>query len=388
MDEQRMNFINDIRERRARNRRRRMRRRAAMLTALMLAATASCGFVYTASANEITLTEINEFTGQSNTTVIKTHASSVEEILDEHGMSVSEADKISVSSSEPAATEEPAQENTDGGQAGDITGDANIVVMRGKQVTVKTKDGEQVVNVTKADAKAALEEAGITVGENDEVKADGDVIELVSVTEKEEVTTEPVPFETEYVEDDTLAAGETKVSTEGREGEKTIIHKITFKDGVEVNRELVSEDITKEPVNKVVLKGTKPAATPGPTVSQASAVTGGSDTGNTIDGHSYSKKITMRATAYSTHPSENGGYTVSAMGNPLGHGIVAVDPSVIPLGSKVYVAAADGSWVYGVASAEDTGGAIKGNKIDLCYEGSVSEVNTFGVRDCVVYILD
>ena len=92
-----------------------------------------------------------------------------------------------------------------------------------------------------------------------------------------------------------------------------------------------------------------------------------------------------RATAYSTSPSENGGYTVSAMGNPLGYGIVAVDPSVVPLGSKVYVTSADGSWSYGVASAEDTGGAIKGNKIDLCYG---SNANDFGRRSCVVYILE
>ena len=96
----------------------------------------------------------------------------------------------------------------------------------------------------------------------------------------------------------------------------------------------------------------------------------------------------MTATAYSTSPSENGGYTVSAMGNSLGYGIVAVDPSVVPLGSKVYVESTDGTWTYGVASAEDTGGAIKGNRIDLCYEGSVASVNTFGRRSCNVYILE
>ena len=373
MDEQRMHFIMDIRKRRQQKRLKRLKHKIAGLTALAITASASCGFVYTASANEITLTEINEFTGQNDTTVIKTHADSVEEILDEHGVSVSETDKVNV----PVSS--------------DITGDTNIVVTYGKQVTVKTKDGEQVVNVTKADAKAALEEAGIAVGDKDEVKSDGDVIELVSVNETEEVTTEAVPFETEYVEDDTLPEGETQVSTEGQEGVKTIIHKVMFRDGVETGRELVSEEITKEPVNKVILKGTKkpePTAAPGKTVAEASAASSAVDTGSTIAGYKYTKKITMRATAYSTHPSENGGYTVSAMGNPLGHGIVAVDPSVIPLGSKVYIEAADGSWVYGVASAEDTGGAIKGNKIDLCYEGSVSDVNIFGVRDCVVYILE
>ena len=369
MDKQKMYLIQDIRKRRQQKKLERIKKRIALLTAMVIASGLSGGWIYTASANEITLTEINEFTGQNDTTVIKTHANSVEKILTDQGVSIGEDDKVNI----PVAS--------------DVTGDTNIVVTRGKQVTVKTKDGEQVVSVTKADAKAALEEAGIAVGEKDEVTADGDTIELVAVHDTDETTTEAVPFETEYVEDDTLPAGETKVQTEGEEGVKTIVHKVTLKDGTEFGRELMSEDITKDPVNRVILKGTK-AAEPGKTVAQASAAPSATDTGNTINGRKYSRKITMTATAYSTHPSENGGYTVSAMGNTLGHGIVAVDPSVIPLGSKVYVEAADGSWVYGVASAEDTGGAIKGNRIDLCYEGSVSEVNNFGIRSCVVYILE
>ena len=366
MDEQKFNLIQDIRKRRQLNKRRRAKKRAAVISVIAAASVVSSCFVYTASANEITLTEIDEFNGSHETTVIKTHTKSVEKILADNGVSVGESDKLNV----PIAS--------------DVTDDANIVVKRGRQITVKTKDGEQVVSVTKADAKEALAEAGIAVGEMDEVTSQDGRIELVEVNEKEETTTEAVPFETEYVEDSTLPAGETKVKTEGSEGVKTIVHKVTLKDGSEVDRQVVSEDITEAPVNKVVLKGTKP----GNTVATASAAPAASESGNTIAGYKYTKKITMRATAYSTHPSENGGYTVSALGNQLGHGIVAVDPSVVPLGSKVYVAAADGSWVYGVASAEDTGGSIKGNKIDLCYEGTVAEVNQFGIRDCVVYVLE
>ena len=108
--------------------------------------------------------------------------------------------------------------------------------------------------------------------------------------------------------------------------------------------------------------------------------------GGIIDGMNYSRRIDMTATAYSTAPEENGGYSVSAMGSPLGYGIVAVDPSVIPLGSTVYVTSDDGSWSYGVASAEDTGGAIKGNRIDLCYD-TTGDVSWFGRRGCVVYVL-
>lgn len=369
MDKQKQMLIDSIRKRRKQKKLQQARRRVAAVVTATVMALSSLGFAYTASANEITLTEINEFTGQNNTMVIKTHTNSLEKILEDNGVSVTEHDKVNVP------------------MESDITEDTDVVITRGKPVTVKTKDGEQTVSVTKADAKAALQEVGISVGELDEINSDGNRIEVISVDEANDIQTESIPFETEYVEDSELPEGETSVRSEGAEGVKTLTYKVVLKDGAEVSRELISEDITDAPKNRVIAKGTKKAA-PAKTVQEMSMNDSpATDTGSTIAGHKYSKKITMRATAYSTHPSENGGYTVSAMGNQLGHGIVAVDPSVIPLGSKVYVEAADGSWTYGVASAEDTGGSIKGNKIDLCYEGTVSEVNKFGIRDCVVYVL-
>lgn len=370
MEKQKLDLINDIRDRRKQKKLKQTRRKILSIITMTAVTMSSFGFAYTASAKEITLTEINEFTGQNDTRIIKTHTDSVEKILEDHGVTINETDKINI----------PLESA--------VTDDTDIVVTRGKQITVKTKDGEQIVSVTKADAKDALVEAGYNVDEKDEIKADGDTIELIEVEETEIKETEPVAFETEYIDDPELIEGETKVISEGVDGVKTKTYTVTVKDGAEISRELISEEITTEPENKVIAKGSKTPQNPGTTVGQASSTSPGIDTGSTIAGYKYTKKITMRATAYSTHPSENGGYTVSAMGNPLGHGIVAVDPSIIPLGSKVYIEAADGSWVYGVASAEDTGGAIKGNKIDLCYEGSVSEVNTFGIRDCVVYILE
>ena len=62
-------------------------------------------------------------------------------------------------------------------------------------------------------------------------------------------------------------------------------------------------------------------------------------------------------------------------------GVIAVDPSVIPLGTKVYVEG------YGFASCEDTGGAIKGKKIDLCFN-TVEECYQWGVQSVKLYILD
>ena len=103
---------------------------------------------------------------------------------------------------------------------------------------------------------------------------------------------------------------------------------------------------------------------------------------NMIHGKKYKKKIVMRGTAYD--PSA-GKWTAS--GTRARVGAVAVDPRVIPLGTKLYIESADGFPTYGFAVAEDTGGAIKGNRIDVFYN-SRSQALRFGRRNVVVYILE
>ncbi len=93
------------------------------------------------------------------------------------------------------------------------------------------------------------------------------------------------------------------------------------------------------------------------------------------------RTITMSSTAYTADPRENGGYSVTAMGTPIRQGVVAVDPNVIPLGTRLYIEG------YGYARAEDTGGAIKGHRIDLAF-GSASASNNWGRRTVRVTILN
>lgn len=90
----------------------------------------------------------------------------------------------------------------------------------------------------------------------------------------------------------------------------------------------------------------------------------------------------MKGTAYTTGGKVG---TRTASGTQVRVGVVAVDRSVMPLGTKVYVVSNDGSYVYGFAVAEDTG--VRGNIIDL-YMDTYNECIQFGVRDCTVYILD
>ena len=98
--------------------------------------------------------------------------------------------------------------------------------------------------------------------------------------------------------------------------------------------------------------------------------------------YTYTKKLDVTCTAYSCE-----GYTgITATGTIARVGAVAVDPRYIPLGTKMYIVSNDGKYIYGYCVAEDTGGSIKGNKIDLYFD-TIDECWEFGVRSCTAYII-
>ena len=97
------------------------------------------------------------------------------------------------------------------------------------------------------------------------------------------------------------------------------------------------------------------------------------------EGFSYTAVMSMEATAYL--PNDPGCTGITAIGIPATYGVVAVDPGIIPLGSRVYIPG------YGEAIAADTGGAIYGYRIDLCME-DYYEAMDFGRRTVTVYLLD
>ncbi|MBR5479900.1 MAG: 3D domain-containing protein [Clostridia bacterium] len=139
----------------------------------------------------------------------------------------------------------------------------------------------------------------------------------------------------------------------------------------------MKETVLTQPIANITEHGTKVSAN----------VIGASGTITSRDGAlRYSKVIEVTATAYSAEEHYTNQWTAS--GARARVGLIAVDPRVIPLGTRMYITSADGkSWVYGYAVAADTGGAIKGNKIDL-YFNTVKECNRFGRRKAKVYILE
>lgn len=106
----------------------------------------------------------------------------------------------------------------------------------------------------------------------------------------------------------------------------------------------------------------------------------------------YSKEISVKASAYSAAAGENGQWgAVDYFGNPLKLGTIAVDPSIIPLGTKVLVTGYSHPGLPDhafVATACDTGSAIKGNRIDIFIPGSPSSVSQFGFQNVKLYVIE
>lgn len=203
-----------------------------------------------------------------------------------------------------------------------------------------------------------LENWNIPVGENDIIKpaademvTDGMEIAVQRITYEEVVESEMIPFKTKTKGTDELPAGTTKVVQKGQKGEDKVTYRITYADGEEIDREEIARETVKKPVTKIIAKSTV----------------------GTINGKEYSKKFTVKAYSYT-----GGGRTASGL--PAAVGRIAVDPSVIPLGTQVYVEG------YGFATAADTGGNIKGNTIDVYYN-SESQCRNWGCRYITIYIL-
>lgn len=195
---------------------------------------------------------------------------------------------------------------------------------------------------------------------NETILQDDMELTLTAVTEKVVSTTQTVAYESIKRDNKDMEIGQSKKVQSGVNGVKTVTNKEIYHGDKLVETVLVEETITTEPVPEIIEVGTKQPV-------------------NMIDGHRYSKKIDVRATAYT--PYDPGCTGITATGIRADKGVVAVDPRVIPLGSKVYVPG------YGVAIAADTGGAIKGNRLDVCYN-SLSEAYTWGVKHVPVYILE
>jgi len=213
------------------------------------------------------------------------------------------------------------------------------------------------------------------------------VIQLTHTAVETVTETSPIPFKTKKRATTKLKEGQTQVVREGVDGVTEKVYKICYENGEQISKELISKADKVKPVDKIIEYGVKEQpAVASITYHSGIKVSRGQEL-------RYKAVLTVNASAYDLSYASTGkrpgdkGYGRTATGAKAQHGVVAVDPNVIPLGSRLYIEAPDGSWTYGNAVAADTGGAIKGNKIDL-FMNSYAEAKKFGRRKAVVYILE
>lgn len=258
----------------------------------------------------------------------------------------------------------------------------NIIINNPKSYIISVGNDELDIQSTHTTVKEILKDNGITLDGKDytspaldEEIAQGSKIELYNVEEVVETLEEPIPFERVVMKNKNLDIGSEKLVQKGKDGLKKSYISKEYVNGELVETTIVKEEILEEPVSNVVEKGTKSIVV--------------TSRGNT----DYKKVLTMTATAYDLSFESCGKkpgdkyYGITASGTKARPGVVAVDPKVIPLGTKLYIESLDGSTDYGFAVAEDTGGAIKGNKIDLFFQSS-TDVYNFGRKKVKVYILN
>lgn len=262
-----------------------------------------------------------------------------------------------------------------------ISEDTIVTVRNAKPVEVTADGKTRLVVLAYGRIDESLRLAGIKLSDDDllNVKRDAKVeklekVTIQRVTYKNVTTTEKIAFKKVSENSDEVELGETKIARNGKDGEKQVVTKVKYIDGKKSSEKAVSEKVIKKPVDELTLVGTKGAGS-----------TGGAGTFTDSNGVkvAYSQVLTGSGTAY-TAPAGSG----TATGVTAYHGGVAINPNLIPYGSKLYVESVDGSFVYGYCTAVDTGGALMdGSAIVDCFYDTYDECVNFGRRDVNVYVL-
>lgn len=254
----------------------------------------------------------------------------------------------------------------------------SIKIKHSVDVTV-TADGESVTYQTTAGhVRELLAKEYIRVGPldklnfdpADEIK-DGMQLAITRITQQDEVKLTELPFATVSETDPTLGKGIEKVKTEGVKGEQTVHLTHTYEDGRLINTETISEAVTKAPVDRVVLVGSKEdvvlvrgeEAAASASESSSLSTSGSSATAS----GSY---VNFTLSFYTDLPEENGGYTVTATGDPLIYGCVA--SNYYPLGTEIYLEG------WGSFFVGDRGGSdfSSGSRLDVFIPRNSGESNS------------
>ena len=306
---------------------------SSVVAGLIVTAVTMTGFSY----NDKTVTVMVD--GAAHT--VRTHLNSNEGIVRDAGVKLNPNDKVISSSTS-------------------VQNGTTLTVVRAIPVYV-TVNG-------KTTAQGVANELGfktpnyVVVGDANGSVLSGTHITIAQVTSRSLSTVDQeVAVEVIRQKDDTMAKGEEEVVQVGQPGLERVQRETLYSNGTVVKTNDVSKVTQRAMVPTIIKEGTREVTTSRNVAGRAS------------------RAIVMEASAYLAGDGDGAGIT--ATGVSAVRGIAAVDPDVIPLGTRLFIPG------YGEAIAADTGGAIIGNKIDLVMD-SYGEAMDFGRQDVTVYVLD
>lgn len=282
------------------------------------------------------------------TQIVKTHLNSAEGILHDAGISLGAKDAVLLST--------PTLQNG-----------TQITVLRAFPVKVTVDGVAKDVMTVQTTAQGLADELGyhapnyVPLSDGNQHLQAGSEVAIAHVTGRSVKTYEqPVEVQVIRQRDDSMSIGEQTVVQEGTPGLVSVEEEILYQDGKEIKKQIISQNDIKRMVPTIIKEGTRDAVETSRGVVR------------------YREVLTMEASAYL--PGDGDGRGITATGMVARRGVVAVDTNVIPLGTRLYIPG------YGMAIAADTGGAIRGHKIDLLME-SYGEAMEFGRRSVEVYVL-
>lgn len=257
------------------------------------------------------------------------------------------------------------------------------LVYHGTEMTVTFAEGESVQDL--------LNRRGLDVTREDTLSHPMDMplfqgmtLRVDQIRTQQEIYAVTIPHDTTYCQDATLPEGTEAVLISGKNGQLVRTAQVTYRNGVEIKREVTQEKQTIAPITEIIGQGTAK-----PEFEQENGRMPDIRDGIIImpSGEilSYYKTDNVTATGY-TH-TDAGCDMITSTGTTVRYGTVAVDPRFIPYGTKMLIVSHDGQRFYGIATAEDCGGAIKRDKMDL-YFPTYEECIEFGRRRCTIYFLE
>ena len=246
--------------------------------------------------------------------------------------------------------------------------DENHIVLEENETVTPGLDKEITNTKTIIITLKGNEPAKVSENIKTEINKEQILEDYTNITEKIETVIEEITFET-ITKDVSNGSATTRnaIIQQGKNGQKKVTYKISYKDDIEILREELSSEIIKEPVNKIVQVQTKSIITSRSSYSRTSG----------ISGQSGVYKVTAYCACKQCCGKTNG-ITASGARATANHTIAA--PRTFAFGTKVII--------NGITyTVEDRGGAIQGNRIDI-YMNSHAEALQWGVRYVEVEVLN